>query len=74
MDNEGDHVLDKISDTDSGIYKSILGERNKQFQTKRTQLSKMHVTSFNLRALNQEVHRGSVDDGKVWKGELVKTS
>ena len=28
VDNEGDHLIDNISDTDSGIYKSILGERN----------------------------------------------
>ena len=33
----------------------------------------MHVTSFNLMATNQQVHRGSVDDGKVWKGKIVKT-
>ena len=74
MGNEGDHLIDKIGDTDSEIYKSILGERNKQFQTKRTQLSKMQVTSLNLMARNQQVHRGSGADDKVWKGEIVKTS
>ena len=28
MGNEGDHLIDKIGDTDSGIYKSMAGERN----------------------------------------------
>ena len=26
--NEGNHLIDKTGDTDSGIYKSMLGERN----------------------------------------------
>ena len=34
----------------------------------------MQVTSFNLMAINQQVLRGSVADGKFWKGDIVKTS
>ena len=28
VSNEGDHLIDKIGDTDSVIYKSMLGERS----------------------------------------------
>ena len=34
----------------------------------------MQVTSLNLMARNQQVHRGSGADDKVWKGEIVKTN
>ena len=59
VENARDNLIDKLGDTDSGIYKIILGERNiNNLKIKRTNLIMIHVTSFNLVAINHEVHRG----------------
>lgn len=59
VENARDNLIDKLSDTDSGIYQFILGERNiNNFKIKRTNLTTIHVTSFNLVVINQ-VYKGS---------------
>lgn len=58
VENARDNLIDKLGDTDRGIYKIILGERNiNSFKIKRTNLTTIHVTSCNLVAINQ-VYRG----------------
>ena len=54
VENARDTLIVKLGDTDSGSYKVIRGERNiNNRKIKRTNLTMIHVTSFNLVAINQ---------------------